>query len=189
MHLTNSEELARVIDEACQNRSCVQVWLGHGDALFLGLDHETFSEYPLSVIGNPMDRTMPEFQFRTKLAHWYLERSSLILGSSCDDPMASDAIEHLLGRPVVSWEFTGPDIGIRLTFTDDLSLRIERYELADEKDRYRDAWAIRDPNGLYHMITCNGYVYVQDEVEPCLQNALRPLLFPSKGDQHGRQVD
>ncbi len=152
-------KLRDTLDAAINGKLCVRAWLGHADVLFLGFGQEVLPGIILGKGAGRLEQPEPPYKLRTHLSDWCIEHQAIgILGSSYDDKRAWASASSLVGRRAMGWQFTSSPSGLEIEFVGGLELRIKPYDGSQFLNE--DAWSVRDPDGFYSMVTCNGHIYL-----------------------------
>ena len=156
-----------LLDSAIVGRLCVQAWLGHGDAMFLGLGGEVSP--PPTPCSSPtgisyLRHHQPDYELQTYSSDWILRDGDTIRASSFDDPKAREGCTSLLGLKALAWHFLHPSWGISVTFDSGILFEVLPYK--DGRDADSDAWGLRGPGGLYSIIRLNGECYTVSGDQP-----------------------
>lgn len=161
------EAFSALLDNAIIGQLCVQIWLGHGDALFLGLGKEV-SPPPtprLSPAGRSYLRHyQPAYEIQTYSSDWTLRDGATILATSFDDPKAKVTSTRLVGSKATEWRFLHPSWGLSVAFSDGWLLEILPYK--NYVDSNSDAWGLRGPDGFYSIVRLSGECYIVQGNKP-----------------------
>lgn len=165
MNALSLEMFGDHLDHAVSDKQCVQVWLGHGDALFLGLGGQMMAPPEPTLTRTRrlyLKHLQPPYEFQTYLSDWCLKFGSSIVGSSYDDPDAITSVQALLGLRAVGWEFVHPGWGLNIIFEGNVVLSIIPYK---DHEPAGNAWGLRTPDGTHLVVKQGGERYFVHERE------------------------
>lgn len=158
------------IREALEGRRCVSAWLGHGDALFLGIDDEVV---PGPEPGEPRPR--PPIELETNYAAWSVEgpvnAAWTDSESEAESAQLTVAAESLVGERIIGWELLDR-LALRVKFSGNKVLTVQPWPVTDGVS---DAWSLRSSDKHILVASNDGRLVVVDEELPIRD------WFPDKG--------
>ena len=153
-------EATRIL-QALEGRRCVSAWLGHGDALFLGIDDEALR---VPQPGDAQPRAPIELE--TNYAAWSVEGPVSATWTDSESEAESAqlraAAESLVGERVVGWELL-ERLALRVEFSGNKVLTVQPWPVSDGVS---DAWSLRSTDKHILAISNDGRMVVVDETLP-----------------------
>jgi hypothetical protein len=163
MRETSLEEFYTEVDAGIRQHICVQAWLGYANVLFLGFGGEVL----VPVEDHQTGRTkhpVPLYELRTDFSCWQVIGASGNVVSS-DDDAVDHAVGSLVGLRCVDWHFLQRPPEVQFEFEGGHRLEVTPYSRA-KRNLKEDAWAIRNPTGMYFAIRINNSTYSISSDEP-----------------------
>ena len=147
------------VSTAFKDTLCSQIWLGHGDALFIGFGTE--------VLPHHIDRTphpIPLYELQTNFSNWTIKSINDNDENNTDYSHSIKMASILLGKHVFSWQFNGSYTKLTVLFESNLSLDIVGWDIEDVDNDLKDsdAWSIKIANGTHYSVSCNGGISFED---------------------------
>ncbi len=132
---------------------CVQVWLGYGNALFLGLGDAILP--PVDLDADPRrPHPHPPFEVQTNLAEWRVADPTGTVVTCEDAEIGAVASRLLLGRTLTCATLAGVGGGLDLEFDGVGRLSVLPYDAPEDSGEH--AWYLTDPDGITLVVTIGG---------------------------------
>lgn len=152
--------LEKALDSGIKEKICVQVWLGHGETLFIG-----FGEKILPPTSLGRSHPLPPCELQTHFADWRIENDQGVFNSEENGRLqGAHAVHALVGSCVVGWNFLNLPTNLLIRFEGNVSLHVISWPTAELKpdELEQDAWVLRMPDGKYLAVSCSGRIVSED---------------------------
>jgi hypothetical protein len=131
------EDVTKTLDEALLDKVCVQVWLGIGQALFIG-----FGDHIIPAIMQGDHHPKPPYELETGSTDWWIQdKNGIVATSNSARKDAETAAQVLVGKKVIGWYFYNGSAALCIDFECGLELKMAPYSNSDVFEE--DAWILR----------------------------------------------
>ncbi len=151
-------EVRAVLHASFDGQTCVQAWLGYADVLFLGVGRGA-PIVPMLDGSHPM----PPYELQTHRATWSLGGPEGYVSQGAPREVAAAAVRCLEGLTLTGWQLNDDTATLGLRIAHDHWISVVPHNEPGESDV--EAWCVRQPDGSFLSVRCNGTMGLADPDE------------------------
>lgn len=183
MEWISDDDFTEAVDQVILQPTLVQGWLGYGSVLFIGFGDHILPPIVRGIGLSNQER--PIYRLKTSMCYWkVLDENKSILGhSEGEREMAEATLASVVGLQVSEYEIY-TNFALDIQFLSGVTLAIRPY--SENTGPESDLWGVREPDGFYSFVRCDGKMYRVYEHESALEGLdeqERRRLYEEVGQQ------